>query len=123
MDDARQIAARDKRLAEAVFKPATSPADEPVRAQRKCGLPVAKELVSIKLGSDLLAHFQEDGPGWRERINNAPRRTAGPQQHRRLPRTTVSSTSRETQGPSISGRNNARLSTTSPETTNTPSPV
>jgi uncharacterized protein (DUF4415 family) len=64
-------------LAEAVFKPATPPANEPVRPPRKAGLPVSKELVSIKLDSDLVAHFQEDGPGWQERINDALRRAAG----------------------------------------------
>jgi len=63
--------------AEAVFKPATPPVDEPVRAQTKGGVPVSKELVSIKLDSDLLAHFQEDGPGWQERINAALRRATG----------------------------------------------
>jgi uncharacterized protein (DUF4415 family) len=65
-------------VAEAVFKPAPPPAAaEPVREQRKGGVPVAKELVSIKLDSDLLAHFQEDGPGWQDRINDALRRAAG----------------------------------------------
>jgi uncharacterized protein (DUF4415 family) len=63
--------------AEAVFKPAPPPAPEPVRAPSKAGLPVSKELVSIKLDSDLLAHFQEDGPGWQERINDALRRATG----------------------------------------------
>ena len=63
--------------AEAVFKPAPPPAAEPPRAQRNGGLPVSKELVSIKLDSDLLAHFQEDGPGWQERINDALRRAEG----------------------------------------------
>ena len=64
-------------IAEAVFKPAPPPAVEPVRAPTKAGVPVAKELVSIKLDSDLIAHFQEDGPGWQERINDALRRATG----------------------------------------------
>lgn len=59
--------------AEAVFKPAAPPAPEPVRAQAKAGIPVAKEQVTIKLDSDVLAFFQEDGPGWQERINDALR--------------------------------------------------
>jgi uncharacterized protein (DUF4415 family) len=63
--------------AEAVFKPATPPAPEPVRTQRKGGVPVSKELVSIKLDSDLIAYFQEDGAGWQERINDALRRAVG----------------------------------------------
>jgi uncharacterized protein (DUF4415 family) len=64
--------------AEAVFKPAPSPPpSEPLGAPRKAGVPVAKESVTIKLDSDLIAHFQEDGPGWQERINDALRRAAG----------------------------------------------
>jgi uncharacterized protein (DUF4415 family) len=64
-------------VAEAVFKPVTPPAAEPVRMQRNSGVPVSKELVSIKLDSDLIAHFQEDGPGWQDRINDALRRVTG----------------------------------------------
>jgi uncharacterized protein (DUF4415 family) len=64
-------------LAEAVFKPPTPPADEPVRPERNGGVRVSKELVSIKLDSDLIAHFQEDGPGWQERINDALRQATG----------------------------------------------
>ncbi len=64
-------------VAEAEFRAATPPADETVRTPRKSGVPVSKELVSIKLGSDLVAHFQEDGPGWQERINDALRRATG----------------------------------------------
>ena len=64
-------------VAEAVFKPATPPPEAPPPAQKKSGLPISKELVSIKLDSDLLAHFQEDGPGWQERINNALRQATG----------------------------------------------
>jgi uncharacterized protein (DUF4415 family) len=64
-------------VAESVFKPATPAAAESVRVQRKGGVPVSKELVSIKLDSDLIAHFQEDGPGWQDRINDALRRATG----------------------------------------------
>jgi uncharacterized protein (DUF4415 family) len=63
--------------AEAVFKPAAPPVAEPVRAPKQAGVPVSKEMVSIKLDSDLIAHFQEDGPGWEARINDALRRAAG----------------------------------------------
>ena len=63
--------------AEAVFRPAPPPAPEPVRPTKQTGVPVAKETVSLKLDSDLLAHFQEDGPGWQDRINEALRRAAG----------------------------------------------
>jgi uncharacterized protein (DUF4415 family) len=64
-------------VAEAVFKPATPAPVEPARGREKSGVPVSKELVSIKLDSDLLAHFQADGPGWQERINDALRRAVG----------------------------------------------
>ncbi|RCS21808.1 hypothetical protein DUT91_21765 [Phyllobacterium salinisoli] len=56
--------------AEALFKPvkkAAAPAVErPV-------IPKGKEIVSIRLDNDVLAFFQEDGPGWQERINDALR--------------------------------------------------
>lgn len=63
--------------AEAIFKPAAPALAEPVRATAKTGVPVSKELVSIKLDSDVIAHFQEEGPGWQDRINEALRRAAG----------------------------------------------
>ena len=64
-------------VAEAVFKPAPPPNAEPVVAEKRLVIPISKEQVSLKLDSDLLAHFQEDGPGWQERINDALRRAAG----------------------------------------------
>lgn len=63
--------------AEAVFRPAPPAPAAPAPAPKKAGVPVAKELVSLKLDSDLIAHFQEEGPGWQERINDALRRAAG----------------------------------------------
>ncbi len=63
--------------AEAVFKAAPPPPAESVRATQRLAVPVTKELVSIKLDSDVLAHFQEEGTGWQERINDALRRAAG----------------------------------------------
>jgi uncharacterized protein (DUF4415 family) len=60
-------------IAEAVFKPAVSAASDSVPVRPKGSIPISKELVSIKLDSDVLAHFQEDGPGWQERINDALR--------------------------------------------------
>lgn len=62
-------------IAEAVFKPAVPAAVEPARSPPKTGIPISKELVSLKLDSDVLAHFQEDGPGWQERINEALRQS------------------------------------------------
>lgn len=53
--------------AEALFKPAKRPVEAAVE---KKAPPKAKELVSIKLDSAVLEHFQADGPGWQDRIND-----------------------------------------------------
>jgi len=58
--------------AEALFKPAKKPA---APAVEKRALPETKELVSLKLDSAVLHYFQEDGPGWQDRINDALRAT------------------------------------------------
>jgi uncharacterized protein (DUF4415 family) len=65
--------------AEAAFKSATTkavePAAEPMR--KSPSLPNAKELVSLRLDREVLSHFQEAGPGWQDRINDALRKAAG----------------------------------------------
>ena len=62
--------------AEAAFKAATSkPPPEP--APKSPSLPNAKELVSLRLDREVLEYFQEDGPGWQDRINAALRKLAG----------------------------------------------
>jgi uncharacterized protein (DUF4415 family) len=61
--------------AEAAFKKATTkPADLPPPAP---ALPGVKEMVSLRIDRDVLDFFQEDGPGWQERINAALRKVAG----------------------------------------------
>jgi len=60
--------------AEAVFKPA-APVAAP--APKSTSIPSGKETVSLRLDRDVLAFFQDDGPGWQERINEALRRVAG----------------------------------------------
>jgi uncharacterized protein (DUF4415 family) len=69
-----------REAAEAAFKREPIPAGEPEAMglpQPAAGLPVAKEMVSLRLDQDVLAHFQADGPGWQERINAALRQAAG----------------------------------------------
>jgi uncharacterized protein (DUF4415 family) len=61
--------------AEAVFKPAKPKA--PDLPKGPAPIPGARELVSIRLDQDVLAHFQEDGPGWQDRVNAALRKAAG----------------------------------------------
>jgi uncharacterized protein (DUF4415 family) len=62
-----------KDAAEALFKPVKKPAAPAVERR---AAPEVKELVSIKLDSAVLAHFQKDGPGWQDRINDALRKVA-----------------------------------------------
>ncbi|MBS7544330.1 BrnA antitoxin family protein [Ancylobacter oerskovii] len=69
--------ARD--AAEAAFKSATS---KPVAIAdnspaKPPSLPQAKEQVSIRLDREVLERFQEDGPGWQDRINAALRKALG----------------------------------------------
>lgn len=61
--------------AEAAFK---SAATKPVEAApRSTAVPEGKEMVSLRLDRAVLEHFQEDGPGWQDRINAALRKAAG----------------------------------------------
>ena len=65
----RPLSSRD--VAEAAFKKATTkPAELPVA---KPAVPGAKEMVSLRIDRDILDHFQEAGPGWQDRINDALR--------------------------------------------------
>lgn len=62
--------------AEAVFKSADSKA--PLASPAKSTTPPeGKEMVSLRLDRAVLEHFQDDGPGWQERINAALRVAAG----------------------------------------------
>jgi uncharacterized protein (DUF4415 family) len=66
-----------RQAAEAAFKAATTKpaAAEPRPKGRR--LPPARELVSLRIDRDVLEHFQADGPGWQDRINQALRKAAG----------------------------------------------
>jgi uncharacterized protein (DUF4415 family) len=69
----RTLGARD--AAEAAFRKATTkPAEAP---PPRPSIPNVKELVSLRMDRDVLDHFQEGGPGWQERINDALRKAAG----------------------------------------------
>ena len=56
--------------AEALFKPATKKA---APAIERPAVPNSRETVSLRIDSDVLSFFQEDGPGWQDRINDALR--------------------------------------------------
>lgn len=67
----RPTSAIDK--AEAMFKQATTKPVEAAPKAARTSIPVGKETVSIKIDNDILAFFQDEGPGWQERINQALR--------------------------------------------------
>lgn len=67
--------ARD--AAETAFKAATTKPVPLAGAPKAAPLPAAKELVSIRIDRDVLERFQEDGPGWQDRINAALRASVG----------------------------------------------
>jgi len=72
----RPIDSRER--AEAAFKAATTKRPElPDLPAKTPSLPGAKETVTLRIDSDVLEHFQEDGPGWQDRINAALRKAAG----------------------------------------------
>ncbi|SDG44700.1 BrnA antitoxin family protein [Bosea robiniae] len=67
----RPTSARDK--AEALF---TAPkVARHLRQSRSVPfLPGAKEMVTLRIDSEVLAHFQDGGPGWQDRINDTLRK-------------------------------------------------
>jgi uncharacterized protein (DUF4415 family) len=62
----RPVNPRD--AAEALFRPAVKKVEP---AHERAAVPGARELVTLKLDSEVVAHFQSGGPGWQERINAA----------------------------------------------------
>lgn len=72
---ARRTTSDSRWQAEQAFKAATTkPVEQPAA---KPALPGVKEMVSLRIDRDVLDFFQEDGPGWQERINAALRKAAG----------------------------------------------
>jgi uncharacterized protein (DUF4415 family) len=62
--------------AEKAFKTATTKPAEPL-PKAPIAPPGVKEAVSLRIDRDVLDFFQEDGPGWQDRINAALRKAAG----------------------------------------------
>ena len=70
----RATSSRD--AAEAMFKAVTTkPVEAPVL--KKLAVPGIKEQVTLRLDREVLDYFQEGGPGWQDRINEALRKVAG----------------------------------------------
>ena len=63
--------------AEAAFKSATTKPVAAATPAKPATPPEGKELVSLRLDRAVLDHFQDDGPGWQDRINAALRTAAG----------------------------------------------
>lgn len=61
--------------AEAAFKKATTKVAE--APPKKTAVPGIKEQVTLRIDQDVLEYFQEGGPGWQDRINEALRKAAG----------------------------------------------
>jgi uncharacterized protein (DUF4415 family) len=61
--------------AEAAFKKVT--AKVATAPPKKTAVPGVKEQVTLRIDQDVLEYFQEGGPGWQDRINEALRKAAG----------------------------------------------
>ena len=73
---ARRPTSNSRSEAEKAFKAATDkPIEQP--AAKAPSLPGAKEMVSLRIDRDVLDFFQEDGPGWQDRINAELRKAVG----------------------------------------------
>lgn len=64
-----------REAAEAAFRAAK--AKPPLPDERPAVVPGVREQVTLRIDSDVLAHFQDGGPGWQDRINEALRKAAG----------------------------------------------
>jgi uncharacterized protein (DUF4415 family) len=61
--------------AEAAFKAVTAPRVE--APAKQAAVPGVKQQVTLRIDQDVLEHFQDGGPGWQDRINDALRKAAG----------------------------------------------
>jgi uncharacterized protein (DUF4415 family) len=71
MPDRPRRMTSSREAAEAAFKSATT---KPVESVPKApSIPGVREQVTLRLDREVLDHFQEGGPGWQDRINDALR--------------------------------------------------
>ena len=64
-----------REAAEAAFKAVTTKPAE--LSPKPPTIPNVKELFSLRIDRDILDHFQDAGPGWQDRINEALRKVVG----------------------------------------------
>jgi len=77
MPDRRSRPTSSRDIAEAAFKTATTKPIETAAIPKAPAIPGVKEQVTLRLDRDVLDYFQEAGPGWQDRINDALRKAAG----------------------------------------------
>jgi uncharacterized protein (DUF4415 family) len=70
----RPTSSRD--AAEAMFKSVTAKPPAPL-PPKQVSVPGVREQVMLRLDREVLDYFQESGPGWQDRINDALRKIAG----------------------------------------------
>jgi len=81
--DRSRRASDPRERAEAAFKAATTRKPEaasqaaPPAPAAQSAIPGAREMVSLRIDKAVLEHFQQDGPGWQDRINAALKAAAG----------------------------------------------
>ena len=73
-DRRRPPSSRD--AAEAMFKAVTTKPPAPLPPKQPSA-PGVREQVTLRLDREVLDYFQEGGPGWQDRINEALRKIAG----------------------------------------------
>ena len=61
--------------AEAAFKRTTAKVAE--APPKQAAIPGVREQVTLRIDQDVLEWFQQGGPGWQDRINEALRKAAG----------------------------------------------
>ncbi|KRR18159.1 hypothetical protein CQ14_24830 [Bradyrhizobium lablabi] len=61
--------------AEAAFKRSTTKVAE--APPKQAAIPGVREQVTLRIDQEVLEWFQEGGPGWQDRINEALRKAAG----------------------------------------------
>lgn len=75
-DRTRRPAGGARETAEAAFKAATTK-PLPAPEVKRPAVPGVKEQVTLRIDREILDFFQEDGPGWQDRIVDALRKAAG----------------------------------------------
>ncbi|WP_182086032.1 BrnA antitoxin family protein [Aureimonas sp. ME7] len=61
--------------AEAAFKAATT--KPPERTREAPAIPGRREQISLRVDAEVIEWFQDDGPGWQDRMADALRKAAG----------------------------------------------